>query len=151
MKTYMTTGKDLGSSWYLINASGMTLGHLASKIAFCLRGKNKPTFTPGQDTGDFFVVTNASQIVVTGDKKNSKEYYRYTGYPGGIKSKVFSEIQKVSPEKILQLAVQGMLPKGPLGRKIFKKLKVYPDSNHPHSAQKPREVLFNKKKGISIL
>ena len=151
MKTYIATKKDLSGTWYLIDASGMTLGHLASKIAFYLRGKHKPVFTPGQDVGDFFVVTNASQIVVTGNKKNEKGYYRYTGYPGGIKLKVFSEMQKASPEKILQFAVQGMLPKGPLGRKVFKKLKIYSDSIHPHAAQKPQKVLFDKKNGISIL
>lgn len=130
------------TKWYLIDASEKTLGRLATCIAHRLRGKHKPEFTPNLDTGDFVVVINAEKIRVTGNKFKDKMYYHHTGYMGGIKEISFDKLQAKAPERILEMAVKNMLPKGPLGRKIFSKLKVYAGSSHPHTAQNP--VLLDK-------
>lgn len=136
-KTYTATPSTLNRDWYLVDASGKTLGRLASEIAFRLRGKHKPEFTPNIDTGDYIIVINAEKITVTGKKANDKIYYRSTGYIGNLKSASFNEMKAKKPEKIIELAVKGMLPRGPLGRAMLKKLKVYAGSTHEHSAQQP--------------
>lgn len=140
MKTYMATHAELSPKWYLVDAAGLTLGRLASKLAIRLRGKHKATFTPHMDTGDFVVVINADKLQVTGNKVEDKMYYRHSGYPGGLKTECFSDLQARVPERVLELAVKGMLPKGPLGRKIFTKLKVYAGTRHPHAAQQPEQI-----------
>jgi len=138
MKTFSATPSDITQDWFIVDAENKVLGRLAAKIAHILRGKHKPIYTPHMDTGDFVVVTNASKLVVTGSKTLKKIYYRHTGYPGGIYSRTFEEMLNKSPEKILLNAVKGMLPKGPLGYKMLKKLKVYASDTHPHSAQQPQ-------------
>lgn len=140
MKTYMAKAENLVPKWYLVDASGLTLGRLASNLALRLRGKNKPTFTPHADTGDFFIIINADKLTVTGNKAQDKIYYRHTGHPGGIKEESFEELQARVPERVLEIAVKGMLPKGPLGRKLFKKLKVYAGGKHPHASQQPELI-----------
>ncbi len=126
--------------WYIIDADGKILGRLATKIATILRGKHKPEFTPNADMGDYVICINASKVKVTGKKETEKVYTRYTGYPGGLKKTTLKEMRKKKPEEIIHHAVKGMLPKGPLGRKMIKKLKVYPGSEHPHKAQNPIEL-----------
>lgn len=140
MRTYFATNNDVEQKWYLVNASGKVLGRLASQIAKYLRGKHKPEYTPHTDTGDYIVVINAAEIKVTGRKKQNKIYYRHSGYPGGIKETTFEKLHAKDPVKVIELAVKGMLPKNPLGRLIFKKLKVYAGSNHPHTGQQPQEI-----------
>jgi len=125
MKTYMAATNSVKQHWYLVNANGKTLGRLASELALRLRGKHKAEFTPHTDTGDFFVVINVDKIKVTGNKMTDKKYYRHSGYPGGLKTIHFQEALQKHPELILEKAVKGMLPKGPLGRKMLKKLKIY--------------------------
>lgn len=146
MKTYMAAKDSVKQYWYLVDANGKTLGRLASELAFRLRGKHKAEFTPHTDTGDFFVVVNADKIKVTGNKVQDKMYYSHSGYPGGLKSMNFERMVAHKPESILEKAVKGMLPKGPLGRAMLKKLKVYAGTEHPHSAQKPRAIDFNEDK-----
>lgn len=126
--------------WYIIDADGKILGRLATRIATILRGKQKPEFTPNVDMGDYVICINASKVKVTGRKETQKIYTRYTGYPGGLKKTTLKEMRAKKPEEIIYHAVKGMLPKGPLGRKIIKKLKVYPESKHPHEAQNPVEL-----------
>ncbi|OYD17612.1 50S ribosomal protein L13 [candidate division WOR-3 bacterium JGI_Cruoil_03_44_89] len=126
--------------WYIIDADGKILGRLATRIATILRGKHKPEFTPNADMGDYVICINASKVKVTGKKETEKVYTRYTGYPGGLKKTTLKEMRKKKPEEIIHHAVKGMLPKGPLGRKMIKKLKVYPGSEHPHKAQNPIEL-----------
>lgn len=138
MKTLMAKTGQIERKWYLIDASGKTLGRLASKIAPILRGKHKPEFTPHVDTGDYIVVINAEKVVVTGRKLTHKRYEHYTGYPGGLKSESFDKLQKRFPARIIEKAVKGMLPKNPLGYAMISKLKVYAGSGHPHSAQNPK-------------
>lgn len=140
MKTYMANKENVVPSWYLVDATGLTLGRLASKLAFRLRGKHKAIFTPHADTGDFFVVINADKIKVTGNKAQDKIYHRHSGYPGGIKEETFDEVMARIPTRALELAVKGMLPKGPLGRKMFNKLKVYAGDAHPHASQLPESI-----------
>ena len=138
MKTYTARAEDIEREWFLVNAEGKTLGRLASEIAQVLRGKHKPIYTPHLDCGDFVIVVNAEKVRVTGRKLDQKMYYRHTGYPGGIKSiSLRNQLQK-HPERVLQAAVRGMLPKNRLGRKLFKKLKVYAGDSHPHQAQQPK-------------
>ncbi len=138
MKTYTARAEDIEREWFLVNAEGKTLGRLASEIAQVLRGKHKPIYTPHLDCGDFVIVVNAEKVRVTGRKLDQKMYYRHTGYPGGIKSiSLRNQLQK-HPERVLQAAVRGMLPKNRLGRKMFKKLKVYAGDSHPHQAQQPK-------------
>lgn len=141
-KTYFTKKKDLKKKWYLVDAKDKVLGRLATKIAVVLRGKHKATFTPYLDSGDGVIVINASKIKVTGRKLKQKIYRRYSGYPGGLKEVPLDEMLKKRPQTVVRLAVKRMLPSGPLGRNIFKKLRVYPDDKHPHIAQKPEELKF---------
>ncbi len=136
MKTYIPKEAEIVKKWYLVDAEGKILGRLASKIAQILSGKNKPIYTPHLDVGDFVVVINAQKVKVTGGKEEKKIYYHHTGYPGGIKGIVYEDLLKKKPEMIIREAVKGMLPKSKLGRKMFKKLKVYAGEKHPHQAQK---------------
>ena len=138
MKTYTVRVEDIEREWFLVNAEGKTLGRLASEIAQVLRGKHKPVYTPHLDCGDYVVVVNAEKVQVTGRKLDQKMYYHHTGYPGGIKSiSLRNQLQK-HPERVLQAAVRGMLPRNRLGRKMLKKLKVYAGDSHPHRAQQPK-------------
>jgi len=146
MKTSFAKPSEVNRKWYVVDASGMILGRLASRIASVLRGKTKPIYTPHVDTGDYVIVINAEKIRFTGNKLNTKMYYHHSGYPGGIKKESAKDLMKESPERILISAVRGMLPKNKLGRKQIKKLKVYRGPEHPHQAQKP-EVL-NLGKGV---
>jgi large subunit ribosomal protein L13 len=140
MKTFTAKPHEVVHGWYLVNAEGKVLGRLASQIAVRLRGKHKPEYTPHVDTGDFIVVVNASKIRVTGKKALDKKYYRHTTYPGGIRETNFAKLQARHPERVLEKAVKGMLPKGPLGYAMLKKLKVYAAGTHPHTAQQPKAL-----------
>jgi len=131
---------DAQRGWYVVDAEGKVLGRLCSQIASILRGKNKPTFTPHADTGDFVVVINADKIVLSGKKEDEKTYWRYTGFYGGQKGTSAKVMRATHPDRMISFAVQGMLPKGPLGRKMLKKLKVYGGDKHPHAAQKPQPL-----------
>jgi len=138
MKTYSATAEIAQHHWYIIDAADKTLGRISTIIASYLRGKHKPEFTPNVDTGDYIVVINAEKVQVTGNKAKDKIYHSHTGYPGGLKSISFEKLIEKAPERTIQNAVKGMLPKGPLGRAMFKKLKVYAGQDHPHSAQTPQ-------------
>ncbi|MBU2887637.1 50S ribosomal protein L13 [Gilvimarinus agarilyticus] len=140
MKTYSAKAESVVRDWFVIDAEGKTLGRMASEIATRLRGKHKPEYTPHVDTGDYIVVINAEKVAVTGKKATDKMYYRHTGYIGGIKSISFEKLIDKAPERVIQSAVKGMLPRGPLGRAMFNKLKVYAGSEHPHTAQQPQEL-----------
>ena len=140
MKTFTAKPGDVNHDWYVVDAQGKVLGRLAAQIAARLRGKHKPEFTPHVDTGDFIVVVNAGGLRVTGRKTLGKKYYRHSGYPGGVSETNFAKLQARFPERVLQYAVKGMLPKGPLGYAMLKKLKVYSSGSHPHSAQQPRTL-----------
>jgi large subunit ribosomal protein L13 len=140
MKTFAAKPQEVSHGWYLVNAEGKVLGRLAAQLAARLRGKHKPEYTPHVDTGDFIVVVNASKIRVTGKKALDKTYYRHTGYPGGLREINFAKLQARYPERVLEKAVKGMLPKGPLGYAMLKKLKVYAAGTHPHSAQQPKSL-----------
>ncbi len=140
MKTYSAKPHEVEQNWLLVDAKGQTLGRMASGIATRLRGKHKAEYTPHVDTGDYVVVINAEKVRVTGNKTTDKMYYSHSGYPGGLKSISFEKLQERSPEKVIKLAVKGMLPRTPLGRAMFKKLKVYAGTDHPHSAQQPQTV-----------
>jgi large subunit ribosomal protein L13 len=138
VKTYTARAEDIEREWFLVNAEGKTLGRLAAEIAKVLRGKHKPIYTPHLDCGDYVIVVNAEKVRVTGRKLDQKMYYRHTGYPGGIKSiSLRNQLQK-HPDRVLQAAVRGMLPKNRLGRRMLKKLKVYAGDSHPHQAQQPK-------------
>lgn len=137
LKTYTATPTTIQRDWYVIDAEGKTLGRLATEVAYRLRGKHKPEYTPNIDTGDYIIVINADKITVTGHKANNKMYHRHTGYIGNLKSANFSQMQARTPGRVLEIAVKGMLPKGPLGRAQFKKLKVYSGGKHEHTAQQP--------------
>jgi len=140
MKTYSAKEADIKRDWHLVDAEGQVLGRLASEIARRLRGKHKAIYTPHVDTGDFVVVVNAEKVSLTGKKLTDKTYYHHTGYPGGIKSVTAGKMLKEKPERLLYIAVKGMLPKNSLGRKMLKKLKIYKGGKHPHSAQDPRAL-----------
>lgn len=140
MKTYSAKAESVVRDWFVINAEGKTLGRMAAEIATRLRGKHKPEYTPHVDTGDYIVVINADKVRVTGNKATDKMYYHHTGYVGGIKSISFEKLIEKAPERVIQRAVKGMLPRGPLGRSMFNKLKVYAGSEHPHTAQQPQEL-----------
>ncbi len=140
MSTFMAKTDNSQSQWYLVDAKGKTLGRLATAIAMRLRGKHRPTFTPHADTGDFLVVVNADSVAVTGGKAEKKVYYSHTQYPGGLKEATFNEMQAKHPTRVIEIAVKGMLPKGPLGRQMFRKLKVYAGEAHPHEAQQPEKI-----------
>ena len=137
-KTYLPPVDSIERNWYLVDAADQRLGRLASEIATVLRGKNKPTFTPHMDTGDFVIVINAEKIDVTGRKRSQKLYRRHSGRPGGMKTETFAKLQARLPERIIEQAVKGMLPKNTLGRQLFTKLKVYAGTDHPHQAQMPQ-------------
>ncbi|MBN2283964.1 MAG: 50S ribosomal protein L13 [Deltaproteobacteria bacterium] len=140
MKTFSAKKEDVSQNWYLIDADGKILGRLAAEIASRLRGKNKPIYTPHVDTGDFIVVINAEKIALTGNKLLDKKYYRYSGYPGGLKETSAEKLLETKPENLLRFAVKGMLPKNRLGRQMIKKLKIYSGSEHPHEAQAPQAL-----------
>jgi large subunit ribosomal protein L13 len=140
MKTFIAKPETVQRDWFVVDAAGKTLGRLAAEVASRLRGKHKPEYTPHVDTGDYIVVVNAEQVRVTGNKAKDKIYHSHTGYPGGLKSISFEKLIDKAPERTIQNAVKGMLPKGPLGRAMFKKLKVYPGAEHPHTAQQPQEL-----------
>lgn len=140
MKTYYAKPQEVERAWVLIDATDQVLGRVAVKAAQILKGKHKPQYTPHVDTGDFVVVINADKIRVTGNKAEDKRYYRHSGYPGGLKSESFNEAMAKHPERVIEHAVKGMLPKNTLGRAMGKKLKVYAGAEHPHMAQKPREI-----------
>ncbi len=137
MKTYTARAGEVPRLWYVVDAQGKVLGRLASRIAMVLRGKNKPTFTPHMDTGDFVVVVNAAQVQLTGRKLDNKMYYRHSGFTGGLKSVSARGLLQKKPTDLLRHAVRGMLPKNSLGRQLLKKLKIYPGGEHPHQAQEP--------------
>jgi len=143
MKTLSAKSKDVVKKWHIVDADGMVVGRLASKVATILRGKNKPIFTPHADTGDFVIVVNAAKVRFTGNKLDNKIYYHHSGYPGGLKEKTARNVMKDSPEDIIMLAVRGMLPKNRLGRQQLKKLKVYSGPEHPHKAQNPEMLTLN--------
>jgi large subunit ribosomal protein L13 len=140
MKTYTAKAGQVEQGWYVVDAQGKVLGKLATQIATRLRGKHKPEYTPHVDTGDYVIVVNAAKVRVTGRKTENKVYYRHSGYPGGIKETNFAKLRANRPERVLQHAVKGMLPKGPLGYAMLKKLKVYAGATHPHSAQQPKTL-----------
>jgi large subunit ribosomal protein L13 len=140
MKTYVAKPSDRERNWVLVDASGQTLGRLATQLADLLRGKRKPEYTPHMDTGDFVVVVNAERIAVTGNKLKAKRYYRHSGYPGGLRSRTLSEMLARRPEEVIRLAVKGMMPRNRLARKQLTKLKVYAGPEHPHAAQQPKPV-----------
>jgi large subunit ribosomal protein L13 len=140
MKTYTAKAGQVEHGWYVVDAQNKVLGRLAVQIASRLRGKHKPIYTPHVDTGDFIVVVNASKLRVTGRKPERKVYYRHTGYPGGLKETTFAKLQAADPERVLKIAVKGMLPKGPLGYAMLRKLKIYAGGTHPHSAQQPKNL-----------
>ncbi len=140
MKTYVANSNDRQRDWVLIDATGLTLGRLATQIADLLRGKSKPEFTPHVDTGDFVVIINAEKIAVTGNKRAEKMYYRHSGYPGGLKERTLEEMLERRPEEVIRKAVKGMLPKNRLARKQLTKLKVYAGADHPHAAQQPKAL-----------
>ena len=140
MKTYVTKAADVERSWFVVDAEGQNLGRLASRIATVLRGKHKPEFSPSVDAGDYVIVINAEKITVTGRRMDQKVYYRHSGYPGGLKEMTLREQLDRYPERVISLAVKGMLPKNALGRQIFKKLKVYAGPEHPHHAQQPEPL-----------
>ena len=137
MKTFMANAQTVERKWYVVDADGMTLGRLASQVAAILRGKNKPTYTPHCDTGDHVIIINAAKVVLTGKKLDQKVYYHHSGYAGGLKETKYRKLLAEKPEFAIRRAVVGMLPKGPLGRQMAKKLKVYAGPNHDHAAQKP--------------
>jgi len=140
MKTAFITAATAERKWYIIDAAGKPLGRVAAQVASILRGKNKPTFTPSQETGDYVVVINADKVVVTGRKRQNKMYYYHTGFPGGLKEFTFNKLIERNPESPLEIAIRGMLPKGPLGRKLFKNAKIYAGAEHPHAAQMPTAI-----------
>lgn len=140
MKTYVAKPESVQHDWFIVDAAGKTLGRLSAEIASRLRGKHKPEYTPHVDTGDYIVVINAEQVRVTGNKATDKVYYHHTNHVGGIKSITFEKLIQKAPERVIQSAVKGMLPKGPLGYAMFKKLKVYAGAEHPHAAQQPKEL-----------
>ena len=142
MNSFMANPAKVERKWYVVDATGYTLGRLASEVAKVLRGKNKPIFTPHIDTGDYVIIVNAEKIKVTGKKLEQKIYYHHSDYVGGMKETTLREMLAKKPEKVVELAVKGMLPKGPLGREMFTKLHVYAGAEHPHTAQKPEVLTF---------
>ena len=140
MKTLSAKPETVKRDWFVVDAAGKTLGRLSTEIARRLRGKHKPEYTPHVDTGDYIVVINCEKVRVTGKKEKDKMYYSHTGYMGGIKSISFEKLIEKAPERVIQTSVKGMLPKGPLGRAMFKKMKVYAGTEHPHTAQQPQQL-----------
>lgn len=142
MKSFMASPSTIERKWYVVDATGYTLGRLASQVASVLRGKNKPIFTPHIDTGDYVIIVNAEKVNLTGKKLDQKIYYNHSEYVGGMKETTLKELMDKKPEKVVELAVKGMLPKGPLGREMYKKLFVYAGPEHKHAAQKPEVLTF---------
>ncbi len=142
MNTFMASPATIDRKWYVVDATDMTLGRLASAVASVLRGKNKPTYTPHIDTGDYVIVVNAEKVKVTGKKLDQKIYYHHSDYVGGMKETTLREMMAKKPERVIEMAVKGMLPKGPLGREMYTKLHVYAGSEHKHAAQKPEALTF---------
>ena len=140
MKTFMPKAADITRKWYVVDAEGLALGRVASQVANILRGKNKPIYTPNVDTGDYVIVVNASKIILTGKKLDQKIYYKHSGYVGGLKETKYRKLMAEKPEEALRHAVVGMLPKGPLGRQMAKKLKIYAGAEHEHAAQQPEKL-----------
>ena len=138
MKTFSAKSHEVVHGWFVVDATDKVLGRLASEVAARLRGKHKPEYTPHVDTGDFIIITNVEKLRVTGDKAEQKMYYRHSGYPGGLYETNFNKLQAKHPERVLEKAVKGMLPKGPLGYAMIKKMKVYAGATHPHTAQQPK-------------
>jgi large subunit ribosomal protein L13 len=147
MRTFSPSGKDIPRDWYVVDADGMTLGRLATRIASVLRGKHKPTYTPHLDMGDFVIVLNADRVMLTGDKANAKQYHFHSGFPGGLRSVPFTRMMQRSSTQVVETAVRGMLPKNSLGRAMLRKLKVYPGAEHPHVAQQPQTLPDHVMKG----
>ncbi|NMG18115.1 50S ribosomal protein L13 [Brasilonema bromeliae] len=147
-KTYLPPQNTMERDWYVIDATNQRLGRLASEIAMILRGKNKPHYTPHMDTGDFVIVVNAEKVEVTGKKRTQKLYRRHSGRPGGMKTETFDKLQQRLPERIVEHAIKGMLPKNSLGRQLFTKLKVYAGPAHPHAAQQPKEIQIQTIPGV---
>lgn len=143
MKTFMAKAEEVQRKWYVVDADGKPLGRLASEVASVLRGKNKPTYTPHVDTGDFVIIINSEKVVLTGNKLETKMYRRHSGWPGGMKEMNYKTFMARSPEKVIELAVKGMLPHNSLGRAMFRKLKVYKGTEHEHQAQKPEILEIN--------
>ena len=143
MKTVSVRQQDVAHDWYVVDATDRTLGRLATEIARRLRGKHKAEYTPHVDTGDYIIVVNAEKVFVSGNKETKKIYYRHSGYPGGIKSTSLKRLREAKPEKLLEKAVKGMLPRNPLGRAVFRKLKVYAGDTHPHGAQQPKTMVLS--------
>ena len=143
MKTVSVRQQDVAHDWYVVDATGQTLGRLASEIARRLRGKHKAEYTPHVDAGDYIIVVNAEKVFVSGNKETKKIYYRHSGYPGGIKSTSLKRLREAKPEELLEKAVKGMLPRNPLGRAVFRKLKVYAGDTHPHGAQQPKTMVLS--------
>lgn len=139
-RTYVANPEQVQREWYVVDATDKTLGRLASQIAQILRGKHKPEYTPHVDTGDFIIVVNAEKVNVTGRKLDQKSYYQHSGYPGGLRETKLRRQLELHPERVIEAAVRGMLPRGPLGRKMFKKLKIYAGPEHPHQAQQPKAL-----------
>ena len=142
MKTFMASASSIDRKWYVVDATGYTLGRLASEVAKVLRGKNKPTYTPSMDTGDYVIVVNAEKVKVTGKKLDQKVYYRHSEYVGSLKETTLREMLNKHPARVIESAVKGMLPKGPLGREMYTKLHVYAGPDHKHEAQKPEVLTF---------
>jgi len=142
MNTFMASESSIERKWYVVDATGYTLGRLASQVASVLRGKNKPTYTPHMDCGDFVIVINADKVKVSGKKMAQKIYYNHSDYVGGMRETTLAEMMAKKPERVMELAVKGMLPKGPLGRQMYTKLNVYAGAEHPHAAQKPEVLTF---------
>ena len=140
MTTYMAKPDEVDKKWYVVDAEGKTLGRLASRIATVLRGKHKPEYTPHVDTGDFVIVVNSEKVTLTGNKWDQKIHYKHSQYPGGLKTKTYSELRENNPQEIIRHAVDGMVPNNKLGKKMMKKLKIYAGPDHPHQAQKPEEL-----------
>ncbi len=143
MKTYMAKGETLERKWYVVDADGLVLGRLASQVAAILRGKNKPIYTPHVDTGDHVIIVNADKVVLTGKKLDNKKYYHHTGYPGGIRETTYRELMAKKPEFAVYEAIRRMMPKGPLGRKMLKKVRIYAGPEHENAAQKPEPLTLN--------
>ena len=140
MKTFMAKAADITRQWYVVDAEGQALGRVASQVANILRGKNKPIYTPNVDTGDYVIIINASKVILTGKKLDQKIYYKHSGYVGGLKETKYRKLMAEKPEEALRHAVVGMLPKGPLGRQMAKKLKIYAGAEHEHAAQQPEKL-----------
>ena len=148
-KTFTPRPSDIDRAWWVVDAEGLPLGRLASEVAQILRGKHKPTYAPHMDLGDFVVIVNAEKVAVTGAKAEQKQYYRHSGFPGGLRAQSFEEMQKTYPERIVEQAIKGMLPKNRLGRQMGRKLKVYAGADHPHGPQKPQPLEFDIRKVVS--